>query len=103
MSHEDARYCAAKFKYQRARAVELRTDAALFFRDDKAKVPVGEPGVSVSTGVRGRKTFAPESTVLGATDHDLTKSSLTPSVVMKCLIPVIGGVVLPRQGYSNCE
>ena len=87
VGHEDAHYCAAQFKYQRARAIELGSDAALFFCDDKAKVPVGEPGVAVSTGVRGKKTIAPVRTVLGAADHDLTKSSLTPSVVLKCLIP----------------
>ena len=87
VGHEDAHYCAAQFKYQRAKAVEMRENAALFFCDDKAKVPIGEPGIAVSTGVRGKKTIAPVSSVLSATDHDMTKSSLTPSVVLKCAIP----------------
>ena len=52
--------------------------------DDKAKVPVGNPGVPVSTGVRGKKTIAIVTEELLACYHDMTKSSLCPSVYLDC-------------------
>jgi hypothetical protein len=69
------------------KSVELGENAMLVFCDDKAKVPVGEPGCAVSTGVRGKKTLAPVSTTLVSLDHDMTKCSLTPSVVLNSKIP----------------
>ena len=60
----------------------------LLFCDDKAKVPPGEPGVVVSTGVRGRESIVPTQETLVACDHDVAvKSSVTPSVVLRCDIP----------------
>jgi hypothetical protein len=32
---------------------QLRSEMFVLFMDDKAKIPVGEPGEPVSTGVRG--------------------------------------------------
>jgi hypothetical protein len=86
-SHQDSHYCAAQLKYLKEKAVESKGTAALLFCDDKAKVPVGEPNIPVSTGVRGRMSITPCSTTLGALDHDMTKSSLTPSVLLRCDIP----------------
>jgi hypothetical protein len=40
-------------------------------------------GFAVSTGVRGKKSIVPSSTTLVAGDHDMTKSSLTPSVSLE--------------------
>ena len=54
--------------------------------DDKAKLDFGEPGMALSSGVRGKKTLAPISSTLGALDHDVkSKGSLTLSV---CFVPV---------------
>ena len=86
-SHVDDHYCAAQLRYLKEKACEMRKDAVLLCCDDKAKVPVGEPGCAVSTGVRGKKTLAPSTTTLSSLDHDMTKASLTPSVVLKCAIP----------------
>lgn len=89
--HPDEHYCNALFKYQRERAIELNNlidiNVVFFSCDDKAKVPIGEPGFAVSTGVRGKKSIAPTSTTLVAGDHDMTKSSLTPSVSLQIDIP----------------
>lgn len=41
----------------------------------------------LSTGVRGKKTFAPVSVDLESLDHDMTKCSLCPSVYLECKIP----------------
>ena len=88
VSHFDDHYCSALFESMRTLAVKLSPKCALVFCDDKAKVPVGEPDVAVSIGVRGKLTIAPTHSVLGAADHDLhQKTSLTPSVYMSCNIP----------------
>lgn len=86
-SHEDQHYCAALLKYFKHSAVELGERAAVFFMDDKAKVPIGKPGLPVSTGVRGKKTIAPVSSTFSAADHDMTRASLTPSVLLHCDVP----------------
>lgn len=86
-SHPDDHYCAAQLRYLKQKVVELKDHGALVFCDDKAKVPCGEPGLYVSTGVRGKKTPAPTSTTVAALDHDMTSCSLTPSVYLQCAIP----------------
>ena len=73
----------------RFRAVEDRAteDTQLFFVDDKAKVHVGNPGLAVSTGVRGKKSLCPTQTTLNAADHDMIKCTVTPSVILDCEVP----------------
>ncbi|KAK0155231.1 hypothetical protein N1851_002422 [Merluccius polli] len=56
-SHHDAHFCAALFKLLRLRRYQLRSEIFVVFMDDKAKIPVGEPGEPVSTGVRGRHSI----------------------------------------------
>ncbi|WAR05310.1 hypothetical protein MAR_020679 [Mya arenaria] len=86
-THVDQHYCAALLKYFKEKAVELGEKYIVVCCDDKAKVPIGEPGFSVSTGVRGKKTIAPTATTLVAADHDMTKASITPSVILQVQIP----------------
>ncbi|KAL8607708.1 hypothetical protein ACOMHN_039382 [Nucella lapillus] len=80
--HPDDHYCNAQFKYLKHKYVELGDKAVLVCCDDKAKVKVGEPGAPVSTGVRGRESLAPVTSELCALDHDMTKASVTPSVIL---------------------
>lgn len=88
ISHLDDHYCAAALNYLKCLAVELGENCALYFCDDKAKISFGEPGVVLSTGVRGKETLVPSSTTLAACDHDVhKKGSLTPSVILKCDVP----------------
>lgn len=87
-SHPDAHFCAALFKYLRARAIQLRDHITILFMDDKAKIPVGEPGGAVSTGVRGRQSLVPTDTTLSALDHDVASiGSFATSVMLKVEIP----------------
>lgn len=86
-AHMDSHFCNAQFKYLKAFAIEEKEKCILICCDDKAKVPIGEPGLSVSTGVRGKRSIVPTTSTLVALDHDMTKCSLTPSVVLKCNIP----------------
>lgn len=88
VSHPDDHYCSALFKYLRNYAIEIQKDCCLFFCDDKSKVPVGEPGTALSTGVRGKQSLTLTETTLAAADHDVHhKGSLTPSVYLRCDIP----------------
>ncbi|CAG8754069.1 9900_t:CDS:2, partial [Racocetra fulgida] len=85
-SHPDAHYCRAIFKYFRHFAVKFKEHTALIFADDKHKVPIGED-VATSTGVRNKSVAIPISAILNASDHDFTKLSLTPSVMLLATIP----------------
>lgn len=87
VSHPDQHFCAAQFKYLKQKAVELGDQGVLVCCDHKAKLPTGDHGVPVSTGVRGKKTLMPTSLELVACDHDMTKSSLCPSVYLRCTTP----------------
>ena len=87
IDHPDDHYCNAQFRYLKEMAIDMKEHCALLFCDDKAKVSIGEPGCPVSTGVRGKKSIVPSSTTLESLDHDMTKASLTPSVILHCKIP----------------
>ena len=87
-NHEDDHYAAAVFKYLRAMAVDLVCTKPVFAcMDDKAKIPIGEPGEPTSTSVRTRPTLALKGHVPTAMDHDHTRGSFTPSVILFSQIP----------------
>ena len=87
-SHIDEHYCAAIFKYMRHYAVKYRDMCEFFCMDDKAKIDYGEPGMAISTAVRGRKSVVPVGSSLAALDHDVgSKGSLTLSVSLQVEIP----------------
>ena len=79
-SHPDQHFCNAMFKYLKEFVIKYRQEVVLFCADDKAKIPFGEPGHLLSTGVRGQKSLVPTDITLVAEDHDVhKKGSLTPS------------------------
>jgi len=84
--HPDSHYCAGYFRYLREFAIKYRKYTVFICADDKHKVAIGEE-VATSTGVRNRKSLIPDNTILAASDHDFTKLSLTPSVILLCKIP----------------
>ncbi|XP_062616566.1 uncharacterized protein LOC134278262 [Saccostrea cucullata] len=86
-THPDSHFCNAQLKYLKSFAVEEAEQCMMVCCDDKAKVPIGDPGTAVSTGVRGKKSIVPTSSTLVALDHDMTRCSLTPSVVLQCQVP----------------
>ena len=90
-SHIDEHYCAAIFKYMRQYAVMHRDETHFICLDDKSKIDYGEPGLAIASGVRGKKSIVPVSTVLSALDHDVaSKGSLTPSVALLVDLPEDG-------------
>lgn len=52
-SHPDSKYVMVLLKYVKKYAVNFSRYVTLVSIDDKAIIPVGEPGAAVSTGVRG--------------------------------------------------
>lgn len=72
----------------RDRLLLLRSKAITLFIDDKAKIPVGEPSNSISTGVRGLKFIAPGGTTYAALDHDMNrKTSIISTVYIRPTTP----------------
>lgn len=89
VSHIDARYVATAFKYLKSFCVANREITNFICLDDKAIVPVGEPGIPISTGVRGHnKVLTPaEGPRLVSTDHDFHVNGIVPSVTFVSKIP----------------
>ena len=55
--------------------------------DDKHHLKVGEPGFLVAAAERGRRVLVRAGTTLEVGDHDFTKFSIVPSVVLVADIP----------------
>lgn len=86
-THQDEHYAAALFRYEREFALKYRSECIFFCIDDKHRVKVGEPGFPVAAAERGRQVIVSLSETLVAGDHDFTKFSLIPSVVLNVTIP----------------
>ena len=79
-SHPDARYVAVILQY----AVAFKQYTLLLSVDDKAIVPVGEPGNPISSGVRGhhRALVSMGGPTFAALDHDFHLHGIVPSVAL---------------------
>ena len=87
-SHPDSKYVMVLLKYAKEYAVNFSQHVTLVSVDDKAIIPVGEPGAAVSTGVRGHyRSLVPSSSFLGALDHDFHIHGVVPSVSLVISIP----------------
>ena len=75
--------------------------------DDKHKVKVGEPGCPLAAVERGRQVLVGLDTVFQVADHDLSRFTLTPSVIFASDIPYsIDGSFYEGQvhvGLKNCR
>ena len=97
-SHQDQHWVNACTRYHKEWLVDLKqmagqaTDSVKFVgQDDKAKVPIGDVFVPISTGVRNKqKAIVPADPKLNhnfAADHDWRNASLIPSVLLLGNIP----------------
>ena len=86
-SHEDEHYTAAIFRYLREYAIKLKDNCMLVCIDDKHRLKVGEPGFPVAATERGRRVLVRAGTTLEVGDHNFTKFSIVPSVVLVADIP----------------
>ena len=85
--HPDAHYASAIFRYMREFTVKFRNFTALVCLDDKHRIKIGEPGFPVAAAERGRRVIVAAGTTFEVGDHDFTKFSLVPSVVLINNIP----------------
>lgn len=85
--HPDEHYCAALFCYQREFAVKYRDYGNFICIDDKHKIKVGEPGLPVAAAERGKEVIVSLNETFVVADHDFTRFSLTPSVILHVDIP----------------
>ena len=85
--HEDSHYTACPFRYEREYAVLIRRYSTFACIDDKHRIKIGAPGAPVASAECGRQEIVHSGTSLQAADHDFTKFSIIPSVILFCDIP----------------
>ena len=87
--HVDSHYVSVVLRYLKEFCMQEREFATYLSIDDKAIIPIGEPGLPVSSGVRGHN----QSIVLAdgpspsALDHDFHIHGIVPSVTFAVTIP----------------
>ena len=88
-SHPDARYVSVLLKYLKGFAVLNSQYTSYVSADDKAIIPVGDPTLPVSTGVRGhnRALVPMGGPQLSALDHDFHTCGIVPSAAFFVHIP----------------
>ena len=99
VKHEDSSYCYNQYILLKTMAVRYQKWAHFQCLDDKAIIPVGEPCMPVSTGVRARHGClvvgsAPAPVAL---DHDYHVSGIVPSVCFVVKIPADS----PNDSFYN--
>jgi hypothetical protein len=86
--HPDSPFAFCQFTLMKQLAVKMRDDAMMICLDDKSVVPVGEPGLPISSGVRAHnKSMIPAGAKLVALDHDFHIHGAVPSVLFYSDIP----------------
>ena len=86
--HPDGRYVNVLQQYAKDFAVKHKSIVRMISVDDKAIIPIGEPGLPVSTGVRGHnRSLVSAGHELAALDHDFHVSGLVPSVALVVDLP----------------
>ena len=85
--HPDELYCAAFFRYQRELAVKYCELSTFICIDDKHRIKVGEPGYPVAAVERGCQVIVSQTEEFVVADHDFTRFSIIPSVVLQVNIP----------------
>lgn len=85
--HSDQHYSAALFRYQREFALKFRDYSGFICLDDKHRIKIREPGFPVAAAKRGRRVLVSMAKSFQVGDHDFTKFSVIPSVILVLDIP----------------
>ncbi len=85
--HIDMHYASALFRYLKEFALKFSIHTSFVCMDDKHSMKVGEPGYPVAAVERGRQVLVAMGTRFEVGDHDFTKFSMIPSVILKLNIP----------------
>lgn len=86
-SHPDNQYAFYLFSMMKKMSVNFREDSTFICVDDKAVVPIGEPGKPVSTVRAHHRSLVPQNVTLAALDHDFHVHGAVPSVLFRVEIP----------------
>ena len=86
-SHPDEHYASAIFRYLRQFAIKYKEESIMACLDDKHKIKVGEPGFPVAAVEWGKRILVKVGASFEVGDHDFTKFSLVPSVILVNDIP----------------
>lgn len=86
-SHPDNQYAFYLFSMMKKMSVKFREDSTFICVDDKAVVPIGEPGKPVSTVRAHHRSLVPQNVTLAALDHDFHVHGAVPSVLFRVEIP----------------
>ena len=80
--HQDSHYVSAILQYVKAFALQFHSYCQYVAVDDKATIPIGDPGCPLSTGVGGhnRSLVSLSGPQLHALDHDFHVRGIVPSV-----------------------
>ena len=86
-THIDSYYCTAHFRYLKEYTIKYRNETNLVFEDDKHAVKIGEPFYPVTAIERGKAVLVSTDKKFVVADHDFTKSTFTPTVLLYSKIP----------------
>ena len=103
----DVHYASALFRYEKEFAKRFREHTSFFCTDDKRSCNVGKPFYPVAAAERGKKVIVGTNQSFQVSDHDFTKISVTPNVVLEVDLPdTIEGSFYSDQVYvglkENC-
>lgn len=87
--HIDSKFAQWQYQLMKHFVILNRDNCSLFCLDDKAIVPIGNPGIPISTGVRGHNSSitSTEGHQLLALDHDFHLCGIVPSLALEVEIP----------------
>lgn len=85
--HDDAHYASALYRYLRSFSVKYSSVCTFASLDDKHHCKVGEPNHPVAAVERGKSVLVSLKKSFFVSDHDFTRFSLIPSVVLVVDIP----------------
>lgn len=87
-SHPDSKYVSVLLKYLKSFTVKFHHLTTYVSINDKAIIPLGEPGLPISTGVRGHnRSIVPlqRESASVALDHNFHVHGIVPSVLFFCV------------------
>ncbi len=86
--HPDGQYAATIYRYLKDMTIKYRDNCVFVCVDDKALIPLGEPGTPLASTARTKAAVVISNIPLMASDHDTnTKLKVTPSTALLCEIP----------------
>ena len=83
----DQHYAATLFRYQREFVLKFRDSSGFICLDNKHRIKIGEPGSPIAAAERDRRVLVSMAKSFQVGDHDFTKFSVIPSVMLVLVIP----------------